>query len=319
MRSRPEPPLGNRRGLSYIPADMIDRSLDPPVARGPVTRSVALRCLLAIAAVLAATILRWGLVKAFGPEPPFVLFYPAVLLVAILAGGGPGILAVVLCTVLAADGWTAPVRVEALPPATHWITVGVFVTMSLILCAAAEHLRRARRAEAALRSQMALASASTERRGSESERRLDAAHVEKERLSLMLSSIDEEVYFTDTQGRYLFANSAALREFGHKSVEGVEVKKVISHMIVLRADGTPRPMEEAPPLRALRGEVIRNEEQIVRTPRTGELRHRQVSATPVRDAGGQIIGSISVVRDITERKRVEEALREAERRKTDPP
>jgi PAS domain S-box-containing protein len=207
------------------------------------------------------------------------------------------------------------------PSVAQWIAMGVFVAMSLILCAVAEQLRRARRAAAGLRRQMAHVSASTEPRGAEKEadRRFDELQAEKERLSLMLSSIDDEVYFTDTEGRYLFANGAALREFGHKSVEGVEVKKVISHMIVLRADGTPRPMEEAPPLRALEGEVIRDEEQIVRTPRSGELRHRQVSSTPVRDASGKIIGSISVVRDITERKRLEEALREAEGRKTDPP
>jgi signal transduction histidine kinase len=60
---------------------------------------------------------------------------------------------------------------------------------------------------------------------------------------------------------------------------------------------------------------VRDEEQIVRNPRSGELRYRQVSAAPVRDAGGKIIGSVSVVRDITERKRVEDALRDADRRK----
>jgi two-component system, sensor histidine kinase len=41
------------------------------------------------------------------------------------------------------------------------------------------------------------------------------------------------------------------------------------------------------------------------------LRHRQVSATPVRDDSGKIVGSVSVVRDITERIRAEQALRES--------
>ena len=72
--------------------------------------------------------------------------------------------------------------------------------------------------------------------------------------------------------------------------------------------GSPRPPSEAPPLRALRGETIRDEEEIVRTPGTGELRHRLVSGAPVRDGEGAIIGS-GAVRDITGRKLIEEELR----------
>ena len=144
---------------------------------------------------------------------------------------------------------------------------------------------------------------------------LESVQAEKEWFSQVLSSINEEVYFTDTQKRYTFANAAAMREFGHKTVKDIEVEKIIAHLTVLRPDGTPRPIEEAPPLRALTGEVIRDEEQITRIPRTGELRHRQVSSAPVRDASGKIIGSVSVVRDITERKRAEALLREADHRK----
>ncbi len=57
--------------------------------------------------------------------------------------------------------------------------------------------------------------------------------------------------------------------------------------------------------------MIKNAEQIVCNPRTGEFRHREVSAAPVRNAEGHIFGSVSVARDVTETKRAEARLREA--------
>jgi PAS domain S-box-containing protein len=141
----------------------------------------------------------------------------------------------------------------------------------------------------------------------EFERRFRAQSAEKEWLTAVLDSMTDEVYFTDTQQRYTYANPAAMREFAHQSINGRTVSEVVSRLEVLRPDGTPRPIDEAPPLRALRGEVVRDQEQLVRTPRTGELRHRQVSSAPVRGPAGSIIGSVSVVRDITDRKRVEAA------------
>jgi PAS domain S-box-containing protein len=88
----------------------------------------------------------------------------------------------------------------------------------------------------------------------------------------------------------------------------MKVEKIASSLEAYRPDGTPRPVDEAPLIRALRGEKIRDQKEIIRTPATGELRHRQVSAAPVRDATGDIIGSVSVVRDITERRKAEAAL-----------
>jgi PAS domain S-box-containing protein len=142
----------------------------------------------------------------------------------------------------------------------------------------------------------------------EVERRFRAESAEKEWLSAVLNAMTEEVYFTDTEQRYTYANPAAMREFGHDTINGVRVEDIVAKLEILRPDGTPRPVEEAPPLRALRGEVVRDEEQVVRIPRTGQLRHRQVSSAPVRDNGGAVIGSVSVVHDITERKRIEAAL-----------
>jgi PAS domain S-box-containing protein len=381
--------------------------------------------LLAVAAAAIAGLAQWWLLTLFGPMPPFLTFYPVVLIVALLAGAAPGVLALALSVLLASylPSVAAAAGTRADPAA-----VSVFIAMNLVICLLADRWRRARLTESAASRHMELAgvamasiregvvatdaqgrvifindaaggmlgcvpsvalgapfglvckaiSASsrepvaelvdsvlhagsragvadspasilsdgrevaielscvpirsddgttrgvvvtlrdcTQRKQAEQEaqRLLEAVQAEKEWLSQVLSSINEEVYFTDTRKRYTFANRVAMREFGYTSVKGIEVEKVLANLVVLRPDGTPRPIEEAPPLRALSGEVIRDEEQIVRIPRTGELRHRQVSSAPVRDANDRIIGAVSVVRDITERKRAEASLREADHRK----
>jgi PAS domain S-box-containing protein len=116
----------------------------------------------------------------------------------------------------------------------------------------------------------------------------------------------------DRQKRFRLANPAALKEFGLDREGAVDVEQFAASLEVLRPDGSLRPIEEGPPLRALKGEVVTNQEEIIRTPTSGELRYRQVSAAPVRDKAGQIIGSVSVVRDVTELKRAVEALRQSE-------
>lgn len=136
---------------------------------------------------------------------------------------------------------------------------------------------------------------------------------EKEWLAALVDSMKEEVYFTDLQHRYVYANPAALREFGHNSLQGSQVESIVGDLEVMRGDGMPRSVDEAPPLRALAGEVVSDEEQTVRNPRTGELRHREVRAAPIRDSAGQIVGSFAIVKDVTDRKRAaqERALHES--------
>ena len=156
----------------------------------------------------------------------------------------------------------------------------------------------------------------SERKRSEEERErlLAAAQAERDRLTALMNSIRDEIWFTDAQRKLTLTNPAALAEFGLRNVDGVDVERFAARFEAYRPDGTHRPVEEAPPLRALRGEVVRNQEEIVRTPTGGELRYRLVSAAPVRDAAGTIIGSVSVVRDISEQKRAEQSLRESEER-----
>jgi len=141
---------------------------------------------------------------------------------------------------------------------------------------------------------------------------LDAVVRERDRLLAVVNSISDEIWFADPNGDFSLINHAGLREFDLNARESVDVAELAAELDVFRSDGSPRPVDETPPLRALKGEVIRDEEEIIRTPKTGDLRYRQVSSSPVCDAGGAIIGSVSVVRDITARKRAEAALRQSE-------
>jgi PAS domain S-box-containing protein len=140
---------------------------------------------------------------------------------------------------------------------------------------------------------------------------------EKDWLRALLDGTQDEVWFADTQGRFTLANTAGRSAFRLEPGSDVGVEELARSLEVLRGDGSPRPVEEAPPLRALRGEVVVNEEEIIRIPATGELRNRQVTSTPVRDRGGTVIGSVSVVRDVTDGRRTMQALRASEQRYRD--
>ena len=139
----------------------------------------------------------------------------------------------------------------------------------------------------------------------------DAAIRERDQLKALVNSISDEIWFADNKGKFTLVNPSGALEFAVSEAGEIDVKKFAESLQVYRPDGSPRPVEEAPPLRSLQGEVVRNQEEIIRTPATGELRYRQVSSAPVRERAGSIIGSVSVVRDITDSKRAEEALRDS--------
>lgn len=138
---------------------------------------------------------------------------------------------------------------------------------------------------------------------------------QKDYMTALFNSISDEVWVADDKGTFTLANPSALKEFGLNSVEGgIDLSEFASKLEVFRPDGSERPLEEAPPLRALKGEVVRNQEEIVRSPCSNQLRYRLVNSSPIFDANGRVEGVVSVVRDITERKRAVEALKMGEER-----
>ena len=122
--------------------------------------------------------------------------------------------------------------------------------------------------------------------------------------------MSDEVWVADASGKLIMVNPAVTKTFDLKvGPDGIEFGKAASGFEVLRPDGSERPAAEAPPSRALKGEVVIDQEEIVKIPASGKFQHARVNAAPIKDVDGHILGSVSVVRDITERKRMEDELR----------
>ncbi|MHB9109944.1 MAG: PAS domain-containing sensor histidine kinase [Armatimonadota bacterium] len=149
----------------------------------------------------------------------------------------------------------------------------------------------------------------TERKRTEEALRTSEAH-----LRAAMDSLVDEVWFTDTHGNIILVNDAAIRNLGFETREAFfrSVQEAAARLEILYPDGSPRPPEQAPLTRALHGEALRSEGELVRNVATGEFRYREVSSAPVCDAQGHLLGAVAVVRDVTDRKRAEDALRERE-------
>ncbi len=107
----------------------------------------------------------------------------------------------------------------------------------------------------------------------------------------------------DKDGKTLWANPAALRilENGHPFFSRQPGMDPDGDWQVFRPDGIPYALNELPFARAmLEGEIIRNEEFIIRNAR-GDERWISSNAAPVRDPDGAILAVILVVQDISER------------------
>jgi K+-sensing histidine kinase KdpD len=99
--------------------------------------------LLAMACIAAATLLRLGFGRLAGEALPLVSYYPAVLIVALVCGTGPGLLAMTLSLVVVWSEFPGPLFSFGLPTREESLGLSLYVFAALLTVWLAETYRHA--------------------------------------------------------------------------------------------------------------------------------------------------------------------------------
>ena len=242
------------------------------------------RYALALAIVLLAFLFRFGLVQGLGLSmPTFVTFYPAIIVVAVLGGLWPGLLATVLSLLGALFFILSPMHSFKIANLSDAVSLALFAVMGVLISLLGEHYRQGRQTNSDFREQEAL-------------------WITNAKLELALDRMSDAVFIADKDGRIIHINGAfaAFHRFPNTTEYARHLKEFPEFLEVFLLNGEPVPPEMWAMFRALRGETGAGAEFRLRRKDTGISWIGSYNYAPLRNPGGAIVGCVVVARDITE-------------------
>jgi PAS domain S-box-containing protein len=251
----------------------------------------------AVVSVGLVVVLRLALYPLLGDRYPFFLFFIVIALAAGYGGYGPSLLALALSWLAADSLFLGPRASLSLFESKSQLAL-VFFSVGLAITVLGGSLRAARG--------RVLASSSELRRAFEAQR------AEREWLQITLASIADAVITTDPQGHVISLNPVAGRLTGWSPQEAAG-----RHLgdVLRMVQGGSRRADDLPIAKVVGdGQAVVSDDEVVLIARDGTTRSIEHNAAPIRDSQGQVKGVVIVFRDITERRRAEQAQRESEER-----
>jgi len=130
-------------------------------------------------------------------------------------------------------------------------------------------------------------------------------------LNNTITNMVDPVLVAGAEGEIIIANPAARKLFG--AISGVGTRNIAQSFDRFYPDGvTPFPVEQSPLVRAFAGEAVDNLELVVQPMGSADKSYLVANGRPVRNEAGEIQGAVMVYHDITQNKRIQEALLESE-------
>ncbi len=246
---------------------------------------------IALLTVAVATLVRW-LAHPVLQETGFMFYFVAVVVVSWLGGLGPSLLAVIITLLISTWFFRPPPGAE--PDSAQQVFAGLalyfFISVATALLSGSMRAAR-RRAEA----------------------HAAEARRQREQMQTTLQCIGDAVIVTDRLGRVTMMNPIAESLTGWTSSEAAG--QLLSEVFQIRNEQTGAPVEN-PVERVLReGTIVGLGNHTVLVSKHGVERPIDDSAAPVWNAQGGVFGAVLIFRDVSERRRAEQALRDADRRK----
>jgi PAS domain S-box-containing protein len=243
---------------------------------------------IAVLGVVLATEVRLVLNPTLGAWLPVTTYFVTTIIIAIFLGIGPALLALVLGGIIGTYLFILPANLPGNSGLVQLIPYFVITAGLSFLIKVIQDARR--RAEQAA---------------------IDLA-VSRERLATILASIGDAVIATDLQGRVTFTNGVAQKLIGwsQQDATGKNIQQLFSIV-----DPESREPVEDPVSRVLQGEEgNKPARQALLVSNNGSETSIEDNSTLIGNENGKATGVVLVFRDITQRKQVEQELRENERR-----
>ncbi|WP_051183051.1 PAS domain S-box protein [Desulfocurvibacter africanus] len=137
---------------------------------------------------------------------------------------------------------------------------------------------------------------------------------ERDLLASLVESASDEIWFCAPDESFARPLNKAARDFlslARAGLPPLQRAEADSPLPIFKTQAALLSPAESPLRRALAGETVHGDEAVL-LPESGEVRHREYRASPIRDEQGAVSGVVAIARDVTKTRKAEAALRESD-------